>query len=68
MQLSPKSWTKAHRSMLCVDVSVLVYAHRKDLAEHQTYRPLLEQLANGEEPLALPDIVLSGFIRQLTRC
>jgi hypothetical protein len=27
------------------------------------YRPLLERLANGEEPLGLPDIVLSGFIR-----
>jgi toxin-antitoxin system PIN domain toxin len=66
MQLSPKSWTKAHRSMLGVDVNVLVYAHRKDSAEHQTYRPLLERLANGEEPLGLPDIALSGFIRLMT--
>jgi toxin-antitoxin system PIN domain toxin len=52
--------------MLCVDVHVLVYAHRKDLPEHQTYRPLLERLANGEEPLGLPDFVLSGFIRLMT--
>jgi predicted nucleic acid-binding protein len=52
--------------MLCVDVNVLVYAHRKDLPEHQTYRPLLERLANGEEPLGLPDIVLGGFIRLMT--
>src|SRR5258705_10769954 len=52
--------------MLCVDVNVLVYAHRKDLPEHQTYRPLLERLANGEEPLGLPGIVLSGFIRLMT--
>jgi toxin-antitoxin system PIN domain toxin len=52
--------------MLCVDVNVLVYAHRKDLPQHQTYRPLLERLANGEEPLGLPDIVLSGFIRLMT--
>jgi toxin-antitoxin system PIN domain toxin len=59
-------WTKAHRSKLCVDVNVLVYAHRKDLSEHQTYRPLLERLANGEEPLGLPDIVLGGFIRLMT--
>jgi hypothetical protein len=43
MPLSPKLSTKAHRSKLCVDDNVLVYAHRKDLPEHQTYRPLLER-------------------------
>jgi predicted nucleic acid-binding protein len=48
-----------------IDVNVLVYAHRKDV-EHPSYRPLLERLANGQEPLRLPDIVLSGFIRLMT--
>ena len=52
--------------MLCVDVNVLVYAHRADLPEHSMYRPLLEQLANGDEPLGLPDLVLSGFVRVMT--
>src|SRR5262245_16544951 len=52
--------------MLCVDTNVLVYAHRADLAEHADYRPLLERLANDDEPLGLPDIVLSGFVRVVT--
>jgi uncharacterized protein len=52
--------------MLCVDTSVLVYAHRADLPEHADYRPLVERLGNGDEPLALPDLVLSGFVRVMT--
>lgn len=52
--------------MNCVDVNVLVYAHRADLPEHPEYRSRLEQLANGDEPLGIPDIVLSGFVRVLT--
>ncbi len=52
--------------MLCVDVNVLVYAHRADLPEHADYRPLLERLANDDEPLGLPDLVLSGFVRVIT--
>jgi uncharacterized protein len=52
--------------MLCVDTNVLVYAHRADLREHADYRPLLERLANDDEPLGLPDVVLSGFVRVVT--
>ena len=52
--------------MRCVDVNVLVYAHRQDLPEHDQYRPLVELWANDEEPLGLPDIVLSGFVRLMT--
>jgi toxin-antitoxin system PIN domain toxin len=52
--------------MRCVDVNVLVYAHREDLPEHNDYRTLLEELANGEEPLGLADAVLSGLVRVLT--
>lgn len=52
--------------MLCVDVNVLVYAHRADLREHEDYRQLLERLANSDEPLGLPDAVLSGFVRVMT--
>lgn len=52
--------------MKCVDVNVLVYAHRADLPEHQDYRSLMEQLGNGDEPLGIPDVVLSGFVRVLT--
>lgn len=52
--------------MRCVDVNVLVYAHRPDLPEHDGYRRLLERLANDDEPLGLPDLVLVGFLRVVT--
>lgn len=52
--------------MPCVDVNALGYAHRADLAEHTDPLPLLELLANDDEPLGLPDLVLSGFIRLIT--
>ena len=52
--------------MLCIDTNVLVYAHRADLPEHADYRPLLERLANGDEPLGVPDLVLAGFMRIVT--
>jgi toxin-antitoxin system PIN domain toxin len=52
--------------MRCVDVNVLVYAHRADLPEHDSYRALLEPFANDDEPLGLPGLVLSGFLRVMT--
>lgn len=52
--------------MLCLDVNVLVYAHRADLPEHHQYAPLLAEWANGTEPVGLPGVVLSGFLRLIT--
>ena len=52
--------------MRCVDVNVLVYAHRSDLPQYPDYRLLLERLVNGDEPLGLADPVLSGFMRVIT--
>lgn len=52
--------------MRCVDVNVLLYAFRQDLPEHTSYAPLLERLANGDEALGIPDLVLSGFLRIVT--
>lgn len=52
--------------MRCVDVNVLVYAHRNDLPEHSDYRDLLERLANDDEPLGIPDVALAGFSRVMT--
>lgn len=52
--------------MQCVDVNVLVYALRHDLDQHDAYRSVLEELANGIEPLGVPDLVLSGFVRVVT--
>jgi uncharacterized protein len=52
--------------MRCVDVNVLVYAHRADLPEHEAYRQCLIEFANDDEPLGLADVVLSGFVRVIT--
>jgi toxin-antitoxin system PIN domain toxin len=52
--------------MRCVDVNVLVYAHRTDLAEHDEYRGLLERYGNDTEPLGIVDLVLAGFLRVMT--
>lgn len=52
--------------MLCLDVNVLVGAQRADLDDNERYGRLLERWANGSEPVAVPDMVLSGFLRIVT--
>lgn len=52
--------------MLCLDVNVLVYAHRSDVPEHERYRSLVADWANGVQPVGLPGMVLSGFVRVVT--
>ncbi|MBS1839192.1 MAG: type II toxin-antitoxin system VapC family toxin [Actinobacteria bacterium] len=52
--------------MLCVDVNVLVYAHRPESPNHDGYRAWLENARRGVEPLGIPPIVLSGFQRVVT--
>jgi toxin-antitoxin system PIN domain toxin len=52
--------------MRCVDVNVLVYAHRVDVPDHAPYRALVEEWANDDEPLGLADAVLAGFLRIVT--
>jgi toxin-antitoxin system PIN domain toxin len=52
--------------MLLPDVNVLVYAHRRDAADHRNYLEWLEQVVNGDEAYGLADLVLSGFLRVVT--
>jgi toxin-antitoxin system PIN domain toxin len=52
--------------MRCVDVNVLVYAHRPESPDHERYRDWLEQVRRDDEPLALSSLVLSGFLRVVT--
>lgn len=52
--------------MRCVDVNVLLYAHREDLPQHGEYRALLDEWANADEPLGVADLVFSGFLRVIT--
>jgi hypothetical protein len=48
------------------DVNILVYAFRKDTADHASYRSWLLNALNGDESLAIADLVLSGFLRVVT--
>jgi uncharacterized protein len=48
------------------DVNILVYAHREESPAHARYARWLTNLATGEEPFALSEPVLHGFIRIVT--
>jgi toxin-antitoxin system PIN domain toxin len=52
--------------MLCIDVNVLVYAHRREAERHDEYRGWLDAARKGAEPVGVSDLVLSGFIRVVT--
>lgn len=52
--------------MRCVDVDVLVFAHRPESPHHERYRDWLEGVRRDDEPLALSSLVLSGFLRVVT--
>jgi toxin-antitoxin system PIN domain toxin len=52
--------------MRCVDVNVLVFAHRPESPDHERYRDFLERIRREDEPLALSSLVLSGFLRVVT--
>ena len=52
--------------MRCVDVNVVVYAHRPESPEHERYREWLDEARAGHEPLGVSELVLSGFLRVVT--
>lgn len=52
--------------MRCVDVNVLVYAHRPESPDHRIYLAWLESARTGAEPLGLIAQVASGFLRIVT--
>ncbi len=52
--------------MQCVDVNILVYAHRLESPSHESFRAWLEEARAGHEPLGLCDPVLTGFVRVVT--
>jgi len=52
--------------MRCVDVNVLVYAHRSESPDHDAVRAWLEHAAAGPEPLGLPELALSAYLRIVT--
>ena len=52
--------------MLMPDVNVLVYAHREDAEAHGEHAEWLSALAEGDEPFALSEPALHGFLRVVT--
>ena len=52
--------------MFLMDVNVLVYAHREDVAHHSAYRQWLESVVNGQASFGYSELVLSGFLRVVT--
>jgi toxin-antitoxin system PIN domain toxin len=52
--------------MFLPDVNILVYAHRRDVPNHDSYENWLDELVNGEEAFGISDIVCSGFLRIVT--
>lgn len=52
--------------MILLDVNVLVYSHREDMAEHADFAAWLTGLAEGTEPFALCAGSVAGFVRVVT--
>lgn len=52
--------------MLSPDVNILVYAHREDVEKHKHYAGWLIKTVSGNEPFALSELVVSGFLRIVT--
>ncbi len=52
--------------MISVDVNVLVYAFRADAPGHRDYLRWWKQQAASPHPIAIADLVFSGFLRIVT--
>jgi toxin-antitoxin system PIN domain toxin len=52
--------------MRLLDVNVLINAHRRDAERHDEYRALVTAIVDGEEPYAVSDFVITGFVRVVT--
>ena len=52
--------------MRCVDVNVLVDAHRIEAPDHDRWRTWLDDARRGDEKLGLINVALSGFLRIVT--
>jgi toxin-antitoxin system PIN domain toxin len=52
--------------MRCVDVNILISAHRPESPNHEAYRAWLDEARLGAEPLGLSSTVSSGFLRIVT--
>jgi len=52
--------------MIVPDVNLLVFAHNDQAPQHMAAKKWWEELLNGEKPLGMPWLSMSGFIRLMT--
>jgi toxin-antitoxin system PIN domain toxin len=52
--------------MRLIDVTVLVYAYRRDAPGHASYLQWLQECVASDQPYGLADTVLAGFLRVVT--
>lgn len=52
--------------MILPDVNLVVFAHNADAPRHTAARRWWEGLMNGSEPVAIPWVVVLGFVRLMT--
>lgn len=52
--------------MIAVDTNVIVYAHRREMAQHEVALRAITRLAEGDEPWGIPAPVITEFLRVVT--
>lgn len=52
--------------MIIPDLNLVVFAHNADAPDHAAARAWWEALLNGNEPVAIPWVVVLGFVRLMT--
>ena len=52
--------------MIVPDINLLIYAHNKADPQHTAAKDWWESSINNSEPIGIPWIVMSGFIRLMT--
>lgn len=52
--------------MIVPDLNLLIYAHNADAPDHARSRAWWEGLLNGDVPVAIPWVVVLGFVRLMT--
>ena len=59
-------WTPTGVTMICVDVNILVHAANRASDHHGLVRDWLGHVRASPEPLVIPDVIATGFIRVVT--
>ncbi len=52
--------------MIAIDTNILIYAHRRESAQHQAALEKITAIAESDAPWALPVFVLAEFVRVVT--